>query len=106
VAIFPFVMIGHLETALGAADDLLIRDYKKRFIAVLLRVGGCRKTTPPETAPAAIDVSQDDLAAMANMARTTVNAVLRKLESSGYLEASYRSVRILAPDALRAMLEE
>ncbi len=33
-------MIGHLETAIGAADDLLIRDYKRRFVAVLLRVAG------------------------------------------------------------------
>jgi len=103
---FAFVMIGHLETSLGAADDLLIRDYKKRFVAVLLRVGGCRKTTPPDAAPADIDVSQDDLAAMANMARTTVNAVLRGLENSGYVDVSYRNVRILAPDALRTMLEE
>jgi CRP/FNR family cyclic AMP-dependent transcriptional regulator len=103
---FAFVMIGHLETALGAADDLLIRDHTKRFVAVLLRVSGCRKTTPPDAAPDEIVVSQHDLAAMANMARTTANAVLRGLDRSGYVELSYRSVRILAPDALRSMLEE
>ena len=103
---FAFVMVGHLDTALGAADDLLIRDYRKRLVAVLLRLAGCRKSTPPDGAIVEIDVSQDDLAAMANMARTTVNAVLRGLQSAGYVEASYRAVRIVAPDALRTLLEE
>ena len=42
---------------------------------------------------------------MTNLARTTAGAVLRRLEASGYLEVSYRRVRILAPDALRAILE-
>ena len=103
---FAFVTIGHLETALGAADDLLIRDHRKRLVAVLLRAGGCRTAAPPDAAPIDVDVSQNDLAAMANMARTTVNAVLRALEAAGCLEVSYRRLRILAPDRLRAMLAD
>jgi CRP/FNR family transcriptional regulator, cyclic AMP receptor protein len=99
-----FVMIGHLEVALGAADDLLIRDHTKRCVAVLLRVAGCRRATPMDALAVDIDVSQDDLAAMANMARTTAGAILGKLEAAGLLEVSYRRIRILGPDALRAML--
>ena len=41
---------------------------------------------------------------MTNLARTTAGAVLRKLEASGHVRVSYRRVRILAPDALRATL--
>jgi CRP/FNR family cyclic AMP-dependent transcriptional regulator len=103
---FAFVMIDHLGVALGAADDLLIRDHTKRLIAVLLRVGGCRNATPPNIESLEIDVNQDSLATMANMARTTANAVLKKLELAGHLEISYRSVRILDPERLRAMLAE
>ena len=90
---------------MGAADDLLIRDHVKRSVAVLLRLAGCRYRTPDGATATEVDVSQEDFAAMTNLARTTAGAVLRNLEASGCLEVSYRRVRILAPDALRAMLE-
>jgi hypothetical protein len=41
---------------------------------------------------------------MANIARTTAGAILRKLESDGHIALSYRRITILAPDALRKML--
>ena len=39
---FGLAAIAHYDVAIGAADDLLIRDHVKRSIAVLLRLGGCR----------------------------------------------------------------
>jgi len=102
---FGLAAIAHNDTAIGAADDLLLRDHVKRSIAVLLRLGGCRYLTPPGLAPIEIDVNQEDLAVMTNLARTTSGAVLRTLEASGHVKVAYRRVRILAPDALRAMLE-
>jgi CRP/FNR family cyclic AMP-dependent transcriptional regulator len=42
---------------------------------------------------------------LTNLARTIAGAVLRKFEASGYLEVPYRRMRILAPDAPRALLE-
>jgi CRP-like cAMP-binding protein len=102
---FGLASIIHNDDAIGGADDLLIRDHVKRSIAVLLRLGGCRYRTPREPRPIEVDVSQDDFAAMTNMARTTAGTVLRKLEADGGVQVSYRRVRIIAPDALRAMLE-
>ncbi len=102
---FGLAAIAHYDVAIGAADDLLIRDHVKRAIAVLLRLGGCRRQTPPGASPIEIDVSQEDFAAMTNLARTTAGTVLRTLEASGHVKVSYRRVRILASDALRAMLE-
>src|SRR6478752_2956964 len=58
----------HLSTAIGAADDLMIRDHVHRFIAILLRLGGCRLSTPPDPAPIEFHVSQEDIAVMANVA--------------------------------------
>ena len=102
---FGFAAIAHYDVAIGAADDLLIRDHFKRSVAVLVRLGGCRYVTPPGPAPIEFDVSQEDFAAMTNVARTTAGTVLRTLEAAGHIEVSYRKVRILKPDALRAMLE-
>ena len=41
---------------------------------------------------------------MANVARTTAGAILRKLEADGHLALSYRCISILAPDAFRTLL--
>jgi CRP-like cAMP-binding protein len=94
----------HLETAIGAADDLMIRDHVRRCIAILLRLGGCRRPTSADEGPFEVQVNQVDLARLANIARTTAGAVLRDLAREGHIEHSYRHIRILAPDALRAML--
>ena len=97
--------VAHNDVAIGGADDLLIRDHVKRSVAVLLRLGGCRYRTPEGAAPIEVDVSQEDFAAMSNVARTTAGTVLRKFEAEGFVAVSYRCVRILAPDALRVVLE-
>jgi CRP/FNR family cyclic AMP-dependent transcriptional regulator len=103
---FGLAAIVHNSVAIGAADDLLIRDHVKRCIAVLLRLGGCRLRTLPDSLPVEIDVSQDDIATLTNLSRTTAGAVLRRLQASGYLEVSYRRIHILAPEELRAMLAD
>ena len=101
---FGLAAIAHYDVAIGAADDLLIRDHVKRSVAVLLRLGGCRYRTPAGGRPIDVDVSQEHFAAMTNLARTTAGTVLRQFEADGLIDVSYRRVRILAPDALRAML--
>jgi CRP/FNR family cyclic AMP-dependent transcriptional regulator len=102
---FGLASIAHIDTAIGGADDLLIRDHVKRFVAVLLRLGGCRYATPPG-APIEIDVNQEDLAAMTNLARSTTGTLLHKLQAAGHIELGYRSIRLLAPDALRTTLAD
>jgi CRP/FNR family transcriptional regulator, cyclic AMP receptor protein len=104
--LFALVSAGYVRVATLAADDLLIRDHIKRCIAVLLRLGGCRVVTPPSSMPIDVDLNQQGLATLSNLARTTAGQILRTLEDSGQLEVSYRHIRILAPDALRAMLVE
>ena len=46
------------------ASDMLIRDSRRRCLAALLRVADCR-TGGPE--PTTAELSQDELAAMANL---------------------------------------
>ena len=52
------------------------------------------------------EASQSDLVIMANVARTTANATLRKLVSAGQITLAYGRVYVIKPDALRAMLAE
>jgi CRP-like cAMP-binding protein len=104
---FGLLTINHLDLARGGSDDLMIRDHAKRFVAILLRAGNCRRhINSPDNRPVEIDLNHEDLANMANVARTTAGAVLRKLEADGHLALSYRRISILAPDALRDMLRD
>ena len=102
--LFGLVTIGHLHTAMGGSDDLMIRNHVKRFVAILLRAGDCRHVSPQGRCPVEIDINHEDLAHMANVARTTAGAILRKLEADGHLALAYRRISILAPDALRTLL--
>ena len=104
--LFALVTTGHIDMAIGACDDLMLRDHVKRCIAVLLRLGGCRYVSPTDFQRAEIDFSQDEIATLANVARTTVGRVVRGLEKAGHIEQRYRKIRILAPDSLRAMLRD
>ncbi len=104
--LFSLVTIHHLDMAIGACDDLMQRDHVKRCIATLLRLGGRRHPSPNDAAPVEIDASQEDIAALANVARTTAGSVLRKLETLGHIEQLYRRIRIPAPEALRALLRD
>jgi CRP-like cAMP-binding protein len=104
--LFALPLFEHLEVAIGGSDDLMQRNHAKRLVAVLLRLGDCRLTTPRKCLPIEIDLNHEDLAHMANVARTTAGAILRKLEAEGHLALSYRRIGILAPDALRAMLRD
>lgn len=103
---FGLVTIDHLDQAIEAANDLMMRDHFQRFVAVLLRLGNCRRVGPRNGRPIEIDVSHEELAHMANVSRTTAGAILRKLETDGQLALAYRRILILAPDALRKELRD
>jgi CRP/FNR family cyclic AMP-dependent transcriptional regulator len=104
--LFALPLFEHLEIAIGGSDDLMQRNHVNRFVAVLLRLGNCRLASPRNRGPIEIDMKQEDLAHMANISRTKVGAILRKLQAEGHLALSYRRINILAPDALRKMLRD
>jgi len=104
--LFALATMRHLDLAMGTCDDLRIRDPVNRCIATILRLGGRRQASPADSSPIEIDLSQDDIAVLANVARTTLNTVLRDLETTGRVERSYRRIRILVPTAMRAMLRD
>ena len=96
----------NLNTAFGAIADLMLRDHRKRLVAVLLRAAGARSEMPPVERTIEVDLSQADIATMANVTRTTAGATLRRFEQAGLLKTGYGKVTILSPARLRRMLME
>jgi CRP-like cAMP-binding protein len=91
--------------AANAAADLKIRDSKRRCIAALLRLSGCRFSDPAEETPIEVMLTQEELAAMANMSRNNIGEVLRKLAERRLIELGYRTIIVRAPAALRAIID-
>lgn len=93
----------YLRTAIGAIADLMLRDTEARFVATLLRLAGIRDD---DTVTGRFDVffSQEEIAAMANVARTTANTLLGKLQKEGAVEITYRRIVIVDSAKLRAFL--
>lgn len=104
--LFALPLFEHLDHAIGGSDDLMQHNHVERVVAVLLRLGNCRVVSPQKHRPIEIDMNHEDLACMANVARTTAGAILRKLQADGLLALSYRRINILEPDTLRKMLHD
>ncbi len=104
--LFTLSLVRHFAEATEAIADLMLRDQQSRIIAVLLRLAGCRRPGTGTPLPLEVDVSQDELGQMANVARTTCGAVLRRLGLQGLLVPDYRRVVVLQPDRLRAMISD
>lgn len=78
----------------GYADSL-IGESDRRCARVLLRITGLsapRRSRPERTA---VPVTQDELATMVHLSRTTLVQVLRQLESRGLVEQGYRTLRVI-----------
>lgn len=93
------------DIAATIAADLLIRSTERRCAAVLLRFGGCRFAGPDDAAPVEVAITQDALAAAANLSRNTAGTVLRKLVKLGLVELGYRGVIVCQPMALRRFVD-
>ena len=96
----------YTDIALTIAADLLIRDSERRCAAVLLRLSGRRLADPESPEPADVEITQDDLAAAANLSRSSVRTMLGRLAERGLIEQGYGGVVIRAPAALRAFVDE
>jgi CRP/FNR family transcriptional regulator, cyclic AMP receptor protein len=83
--------------------DLTRQKSLQRAAAVLLRLAGVRH--PCLAQPVEIGVSQADVAAMAVMSRGTFSTVLAQLVARGLVDVSYRSIRVLDADRLRAIVD-
>jgi CRP-like cAMP-binding protein len=94
------------NAAINVAADLLIRDTRRRCAASLLRIADCRFESPADAEPVEAPLSQDELAALSNMSRTTISTIRRDLENDGLIKLGYRSVPVIHPARLRALADD
>jgi CRP-like cAMP-binding protein len=93
----------NFERALGMVDALMVRNSEARVAAVLLLLGG--RLGSQANAPRVLDITQTDLAAIANLSRTVLNQALRSLASKGAIELGYSTITVADPAALRTPTE-
>ena len=89
-----------------AMADLLLHDSRRRALATLLRLVGCRHSDPPYDGPLELRISQHDLAAMANMTRNTMRDILVPYNVAGDIDLSYRSIIVRRPTVLRQIVDD
>jgi CRP/FNR family cyclic AMP-dependent transcriptional regulator len=97
------VIYGNL--AANIAADMMIRDSRCRCVASLLRLGNCRFRDPDVAWPIEAPMTQEELAANANLSRTSVATILRDLEDQKLIRLGYRSVILDNPAVLRAIVD-
>lgn len=92
------------DTAISAYADSLLDDHDRRCASVLLRITGLNP--PPRSRPERTDVpvTQEELATMAHVSRTTLVQVLKGFEARGLVERGYRTLRVADAPGLRALV--
>ena len=96
------VTLFYARVAASIVADLLIRESDRRCAASLLRVADCRFVGADR---AIAHVTQNDLAAIANLCRSTASSILGDFEAKGYVARAYNHIDVLNPVALRAMAD-
>ncbi len=94
------------NTATTIAADLLIRDSRRRCAASLLRLTQFRFEQALAQCAVEVPLTQDDIAAVTNLSRSTVSAILLEFEQSGLITLGYRSITIQQPDQLHAIVDD
>ncbi len=84
--------------------DLMIADNRQRCAATLLRLAGIRHRDRDDQ-PAVVQVGQDELGAIANLSRNSVNRILGFLEARDLVRVGYRTITLPDPAALRRMID-
>jgi CRP-like cAMP-binding protein len=92
-----------VDMVVNGLADLMIRDSSRRCAAMILRLGGGRFVDAPTHNE--IPITQEDFALMANLSRSTVNPILRKLTRAGLIEAQFGVIRIKNAEELRRIAD-
>lgn len=91
--------------AIGIAADMMIRESRRRCAATLLQIANCRHADPLGPQPVSTPLSQEELAAIANLSRTSISSILRDFENAGLIKLGYRSFTLIQPGKLRDLVD-
>ncbi len=85
--------------------DLQMRDSAQRCAAILLHCAGCRHGPPPQGVETAVWTSQQNVADLANVSRSTLSKALTQFVEHGLVKLDYRSIRLLDVPRLRQLAD-
>jgi CRP-like cAMP-binding protein len=97
---FARLAVERYAVMLRQVSELLALDKEALLRARLADLIDLRRLEDPTRADV-ISVPQAELAALTGMSRQTLSDLLKRLEKRGWLELSYRAVRVRDPKALR-----
>jgi CRP-like cAMP-binding protein len=103
---FTKLVLQNNQVAIGTGIDLMIRDPRRRLAATLLRLAGLRHSVNLASSKPEIDLSQSEIAQMANLARNSASKFLHEFGDLGLVEWNYRCIRILSASGLAALVDE
>ena len=89
----------NFERAIGLTDALMVRSSEARVSAVLLHLGG--RIGPLAAAPRVLDITQAQLAAIANVSRSVLSPILQALAEKKTIELGHRTITVANPTALK-----
>jgi CRP-like cAMP-binding protein len=91
------------DIAISAYADLHVPNTDRRCARTLLRIGGLRYPRRTRSERTEVPVTQEELAALVNVSRSTLVQTLRRLERRGLIAQGYRTVSIVDLPRLEAL---
>jgi CRP-like cAMP-binding protein len=89
------------DIAITGYADSLISDSDRRCACTLLRISGLQFPQGSRPEGRSIPLTQDELATLVNVSRTTLQQILRRFEERGLVEQAYRALRVVDTAGLR-----
>ena len=93
-----FIALATLEygdIAISGYADSLIQASHRRCACTLLRVAGLQYPRRSRPERRSLPITQDELATLVNVSRTTLLQILRRFEEQGLVEQAYRALRVV-----------
>lgn len=90
---------------LDAFKDQLLRDPRKRTAALLLRLSGAMHARFWPLDPSPIRLSQDKIAQILNLSRTSVVSILQRFAELELIRLKYRSILVVDGIGLRRVID-
>jgi CRP-like cAMP-binding protein len=100
---FSCSLLEFADIAAGAFADQTIRDPRRRCACTLLRLAGLRAPRRARPELAAAEVTQEEIAALVQVSRSTLVPLLSALERDGLIAQGYRVIHIRDAARLAAL---
>jgi CRP-like cAMP-binding protein len=93
------------DLAISAYADSLLASSDRRCACALLRLAGLQRPQRSRPERPLVPITQDELATLVRVSRTTLLQILRRFEERGLVEQAYRALRVVDAAGLKEIGE-